>query len=114
MPRVLPFLAAAALAATGAVVLTPAASVPPPAVTFGVPRLADPIHVYGEPDIAVAPNGTVHVSGPQGTGVQRSIWNISTDGGDSYRNVDGLKFNNQTVDGVGPKPGKATLGPGGG
>jgi hypothetical protein len=115
MPRVLPLLAAAALA-TGAVVLTPAASAPPAAIQFGVPRVADPIHVYGEPDIAVAPNGTLHVSGPQGTGVQRSIWNISVDGGDSYRNVNDLDFNTGTpVDGACTGcPGKATLGPGGG
>jgi hypothetical protein len=85
-------------------------------VTFGVPRLADPIHDYGEPDIAVAPSGSVHVSGPQGTGVQRSIWNISVDGGDSYRIVDDLRFNDGNpvnCDQV-ACPSKSTLGPGGG
>src|SRR4051812_17439767 len=59
------------------------------ATTFGVPRIVDPIHTYGEPDIKVAPNGDVHVSGPQGTGVQRSIWNVSKDGGDSWRGGEG-------------------------
>ena len=57
------------------------------AIQFGVPRIVDPVHTYGEPDIKVAPNGTVYVSGPQGTGVQRSIWNASYDNGDSYRLV---------------------------
>ena len=116
MRRVLPLAAAAALT-TGAVLLTgPASSAPPPAIAFGVPRIADPVHVYGEPDIAVAPNGSVHVSGPQGTGVQRSIWNISVDGGDSYRLVDDVRFNDgAAVDcDATPCPGKTTLGPGGG
>ncbi|MDQ1711705.1 MAG: hypothetical protein QOE45_1155 [Frankiaceae bacterium] len=115
MPRVLPVLAAVAIA-TGAVVLAPANSAPPPVIQFGVPRIADPIHVYGEPDIAVSPNGTMHVSGPQGTGVQRSIWNISVDGGDSYRNVNDLEFNTGTPvdEACTGCPGKATLGPGGG
>ena len=72
-------VAAVAFTATSA----PAATEPP--VTFGVPRIVDPIHAYGEPNMIVNPNGTVHASGPQGTGVQRSIWNISVDGGDSYR-----------------------------
>src|SRR4051794_41773628 len=60
------------------------------ATTFGVPRMVDPIHTYGEPDIKVAPNGDVHVSGPQGTGVQRSVWNVSKDGGDSWGVGDGV------------------------
>jgi hypothetical protein len=116
MRRVVPVLALT-LATTGAVVLNPASNAATvPAVAFGVPRIADPIHVYGEPDIAVAPNGTVHVSGPQGTGVQRSIWNLSVDGGDSYRIVDDVRFNDgapvQCDPGVCPS--KATLGPGGG
>jgi uncharacterized membrane protein YgcG len=115
MRRVLPALALAT-AATGAVVLTPARSAPPAAVTFGVPRIADPVHVYGEPDIAVGPTGTVQVSGPQGTGVQRSIWNISVDGGDSYRNVDDMRFNDGAPANCDATPclSKATLGPGGG
>src|SRR3954452_16930662 len=84
-------VALSAIAAVGAttlaVALTPAsgAAVHPGAIKFGVPRVVDPIHVYGEPDIKVAPNGTMYVSGPQGTGVQRSIWNVSYDNADSYR-----------------------------
>src|SRR4051812_50079775 len=69
---------------------TPAATkAAAPATTFGVPRIVDPIHTYGEPDIKVAPNGDIHVSGPAGTGVQRSIWNVSKDGGDSWRGGEG-------------------------
>lgn len=116
MRRALPLLAAVAVATTGVLLSHPASSAPPPAVTFGVPRLADPIHVYGEPDIAVAPSGSVHVSGPQGTGVQRSIWNVSVDGGDSYRIVDDMRFNDGAAvncDEV-ACPSKSTLGPGGG
>ena len=56
-----------------------------------MPRVVDPIHVYGEPDIAVNPKtGAIHASGPQGTGTQRSIWNISVDNGDSYRIIQNL------------------------
>ena len=80
------------------------------AITFGVPRLVDPIHAYGEPDIKIAPNGDVHVSGPAGTGTQHSIWNISKDGGDSFRIVQGLNRNNAP----GPIVDKSSLGPGGG
>ena len=70
-----------------ALAFTPASgsTVKPGAIRFGVPRIVDPIHTYGEPDIKVTPNGTVYVSGPQGTGVQRSIWSASYDNGDSYR-----------------------------
>src|SRR3954469_9482371 len=85
-----------------------------PAVTttFGVPRIVDPIHTYGEPDIKVAPNGDVHVSGPQGTGVQRSIWNVSKDGGDSWRVVNGVPAN--PLDSTQLALAKTTVGPGGG
>ncbi|MDQ1603849.1 MAG: hypothetical protein QOE01_1694, partial [Actinomycetota bacterium] len=80
--------------------------------TFGVPRVVDPIHVYGEPDIAVNPRtGAVHVSGPQGTGTQRSVWNVSVDGGDSYRLVQDLPQNTMPT---GFEPSKSDLGPGGG
>ena len=97
-----------------AVALTPAsgATVRPGAIKFGVPRVVDPIHVYGEPDIKVAPNGTVYVSGPQGTGVQRSIWNVSYDNGDSYRLVQDNKTGTAYPSALIPT--KSTLGPGGG
>jgi hypothetical protein len=82
------------------------------AIKFGVPRIVDPVHTYGEPDIRVAPNGTVYVSGPQGTGVQRSIWNASYDNGDSYRLVQDNKTGTAPPSAVTPT--KSTMGPGGG
>ena len=109
-------LATTAVTGLGAIALslTPAsgAGVRPGAIKFGVPRIVDPIHVYGEPDIKVAPNGTVYVSGPQGTGTQRSIWNASYDNGDSYRlvqdNKTGTAYPSAAI------PTKSTMGPGGG
>lgn len=78
-------------------------------VTFGVPRVVDPIHTYGEPDITIGATGDVVVSGPQGTGVQRSIWNVSRDNGNSWRYVMDLPQGTPA-----PVPGKSTDGPGGG
>ena len=106
----------AALVAACCAVVAFAVAVPAPMArsapagesAFGVPRIVDPIHTYGEPDIKVAPNGDMHVSGPQGTGVQRSIWNVSHDNGDSYRVVQGLPLNQAIA------PNKSSLGPGGG
>src|SRR2546425_396091 len=58
----------------------------PQQITFETPAVADPIHAYGEPDIGVNPvTGHVFVSGPGGTGQQRSLWNGSSDGGHTYR-----------------------------
>jgi hypothetical protein len=108
MRGAVPAIAAAAVAA---VLLIPPAGAAPAPVTFGVPRVVDPTHVYGEPDIKVAPNGDVHVSGPNGTGTQRSVWNVSHDGGDSYRVVQGIPVNDAPSGGV---PNKSSLGPGGG
>jgi hypothetical protein len=80
--------------------------------TFGVPRVVDPIHVYGEPDIAVNPKtGAIHASGPQGTGTQRSIWNISIDNGDSYRGIANLPLGTY---GTAAQPTKSAIAPGGG
>src|SRR5207253_133535 len=50
-------------------------------ITFGVPSVMDPIHTFGEPDIGVDALGHVFVSGPTGTGTQRSLWEGSVDGG---------------------------------
>ncbi|MDQ1698845.1 MAG: hypothetical protein QOG34_708 [Frankiaceae bacterium] len=109
-------LATTAVTGLGAIALafTPAtgATVKPGAIKFGVPRIVDPIHLYGEPDIKVAPNGTVYVSGPQGTGVQRSIWNASYDNGDSYRLVQDNKTGTAYPSALIPT--KSTMGPGGG
>ncbi len=79
------------------------------AVSFGVPRVVDPLHTYGEPDIAIGPTGDVVVSGPQGTGVQRSVWNVSPDNGNSWRYVMDLPQGTPA-----PVPPKSTEGPGGG
>ena len=87
---------------------------PTTAPSFGVPRVVDPIHVYGEPNLEVNPKtGAIHATGPQGTGTQRSIWNISVDGGDSYRILQNLPGNQDRLQG-GIIPTKSALGPGGG
>jgi hypothetical protein len=54
-------------------------------IRFETPAVADPIHTWGEPSIGVDPNGGVFVSGPTGTGTQRSAWEGSVDGGHSFR-----------------------------
>ena len=51
---------------------TVANTIPP--IAFEVPSVVDPIHTNGEPDVAVDPFGRVFVSGPTGTGTQRSTW----------------------------------------
>ena len=56
-------------------------------ITFGVPSVMDPIHTFGEPDIGVDALGHVFVSGPTGTGTQRSLWEGSVDNGTTYRPV---------------------------
>src|SRR5438552_15807529 len=55
------------------------------AIGFQVPTVVDPIHTNGEPDIAIDPQGRVFVSGPTGTGTQRSTWFGSVDGGQTFR-----------------------------
>lgn len=57
-------------------------------ITFGTPTILDPIHTYGEPNVGINPvDGSVYDSGPQGTGVQRSGWEGSVDGGATSRIV---------------------------
>ena len=55
----------------------PAAEAPP---TFGSAVIVAPIHTFGEPKVDIAPDGTMYVHGPWGTGTQRSLWQMSTDG----------------------------------
>ncbi|MGB8650405.1 MAG: hypothetical protein WCD35_07050 [Mycobacteriales bacterium] len=102
--------------AVGAAAFAPPAGAAKPSVTFGVPRVVDPIHVYGEPNLEVNPrSGAIHATGPQGTGTQRSIWNVSVDGGDSYRIVQNLPANtDQLEQASGAVPTKSALGAGGG
>src|SRR5207253_6427491 len=68
--------------AIGAASPIAAASAP---ITFGVPAVVDPIHTNGEPDIAIDPSGRIFVSGPTGTGTQRSTWFGSVDRGHTFR-----------------------------
>ena len=56
-----------------------------PGIAFGVPVVVDPIHTNGEPDIGIDPQGRVFVSGPTGTGTQRSTWFGSVDQGHTFR-----------------------------
>lgn len=109
-------LALAATAATaagaGAVLAPASAGGGTPPITFGVPRIVDPIHVYGEPNLEQNPKtGAIHASGPQGTGTQRSVWNVSVDNGDSYRIVQNVP-QGQYPSGVIPT--KSLVAPGGG
>jgi hypothetical protein len=55
-------------------------------IGFSTPTIVDPISTFGEPSIGVDPvGGDVFVSGPTGTGVQRSQWEGSSDGGQTFR-----------------------------
>jgi hypothetical protein len=58
-----------------------------PPIAFETPTVVDPIHTNGEPDIGIDPQGRVFVSGPTGTGTQRSVWLGSVDGGHTFRLV---------------------------
>jgi hypothetical protein len=103
------------LAAGAAALAQPSGATSTSLPSFGVPRVVDPIHVYGEPNLEVNPrSGAVHATGPQGTGTQRSIWNVSVDGGDSYRIVQNLPGNSDRAALTGFLPTKSALGPGGG
>jgi hypothetical protein len=55
-------------------------------ITFSTPTIVDPIHPFGEPTISFNdPTGEVYASGPTGTGTQRSEWEGSFDGGQTFR-----------------------------
>src|SRR5256714_10485139 len=56
-----------------------------PGIAFSTPVVVDPIHTNGEPDIGIDPQGRVFVSGPTGTGTQRSTWSGSVDQAHTYR-----------------------------
>src|SRR5438876_4859192 len=85
MRQLLSFASVAAAAAL--VFLLPSASsrAAGGGISFETPSVVDPIHTYGEPDIGVDVLGRVFVSGPTGTGTQRSVWEGSVDGGHTYR-----------------------------
>jgi hypothetical protein len=74
----------ALLLSAGSPPLRAQSSTPPP-IKFEVPAVVDRIHTNGEPDIGIDPLGRVFVSGPTGTGTQRSVWFGSVDGGHTFR-----------------------------
>ena len=65
----------------------PSAAAAGAGIAFETPSIADPIHTFGEPDLGVDSQGRVFVSGPTGTGTQRSVWFGSVDGGHSFRTI---------------------------
>src|SRR5437667_433962 len=85
MRQLLSFASVAAAAAS--VFLWPSASsrAAGGGISFETPSVVDPLHTYGEPDIGVDVLGRVFVSGPTGTGTQRSVWSGSVDGGHTFR-----------------------------
>src|SRR5207248_7144840 len=84
-----PFGVALVLASAAFVQGSPQAapSASPPSIGFETPSVVDPIHTFGEPDIGIDPQGRVYVSGPTGTGTQRSVWFGSVDGGHTFRTI---------------------------
>jgi hypothetical protein len=55
-------------------------------IGFSTPTIVDPISTFGEPSIGIDPVGAgVFASGPTGTGIQRSQWEYSSDGGRTFR-----------------------------
>jgi len=91
--RVSSLVFAAAVVAAATLVFGPApwftgdAASASPSITFSTPTLADADHANGEPDIGVDPQGRVFVSGPTGTGTQRSMWYGSADGGHVFSQI---------------------------
>src|SRR5438105_8755033 len=85
----LAMLAVAGAALVGVGSPTGAAAKVSTAITFATPMVMDPNHTVGEPTIVHSPaaDGTVYASGPWGTGTQRSIWDASADGGETFRLV---------------------------
>ena len=83
--------AGASRATKGSVALRPAHAAKKKGgkIGFGSPTIVDPIHAYGEPEIKISSLSSKiqHASGPWGTGTQRSIWNRSTDGGQTFLSV---------------------------
>jgi hypothetical protein len=80
-------ISAAAFSLVAALAFQPSAgraATTTPGITFGAPSIVDPVRTYGEPDVRTADDGTTYVSGPWGTGTQRSIWNRSTDSGRTF------------------------------
>ncbi|HET7465356.1 MAG TPA: hypothetical protein VFL29_01705 [Candidatus Dormibacteraeota bacterium] len=81
------FVAAAATAVASVLFATAPLPAAASGIAFSTPTVVDPIHTFGEPDLGIDPLGRVFVSGPTGTGTQRSMWEGSVDGGKSFREV---------------------------
>jgi len=73
------------------------------AITFGVPSIVDPVNTVGEPDIGIDRATNVFVSGPAGSGEQRSIWEGSLDGGATFRKIAAIPPSG--IDGINNAPG---------
>lgn len=58
-----------------------------PRTSFGSAIVVDPVHAFAEPGISVSPQGRYYVHGPWGTGTQRSLFEESIDGGNTYRTL---------------------------
>jgi hypothetical protein len=78
-------LAVPALVSAGATAAPKAGGHGGGAITFSSPFVVDPVHTFGEPGLSVGPDGAYYVHGPWGTGTQRSLWERSIDGGQTYR-----------------------------
>lgn len=80
---------AAAVVGAGAGLGTSGGAAASPAITFATPMVMDPTHTVGEPTLVHSPaaDNTLYASGPWGTGTQRSVWNASADGGETFRLV---------------------------
>jgi hypothetical protein len=72
---------------SGHLLTAPTAAAATGGIAFETPSVVDPIHTFGEPDIGIDSQGRVFVSGPTGTGTQRSVWFGSVDGGHSFRTI---------------------------
>ena len=105
LARVMPIVLGAVAMVPAATQSTAVRAVAPDPITFAVPAVTDPIHAYGEPDIGIDNRGRVFVSGPMGTGVQRSGWFGSVDGGQTYRAVQQQAVPSTGVVGTASSPG---------
>ncbi|MFN2545666.1 MAG: hypothetical protein ABR600_14005 [Actinomycetota bacterium] len=56
-------------------------------ITFDHASIVDPVRLDGEPDIAIAPDGSIYVSGPGSSAQQRSDFWKSEDGGVHWHNI---------------------------
>jgi hypothetical protein len=108
MARLRVIVPAVAIVLGSVVNAAPIRSVPASAaasIGFETPTVVDPIHTNGEPDIAFDPQGRVFVSGPTGTGTQRSTWFGSVDGGKTFRVMAQKRPPDSVVGIPGPGPG---------